>query len=119
MTADNFLNNSLTDFLAAIQGTWSATIQIYGVKILLMLLVVSLGINWIYAISQRDAGRLLDSTVNSLVSAGVLYTITFQAPGLFVRHGWEEFGRIECDPPGTARVFLRKSFDAATGSDRT
>ena len=74
-----FLNNSLNDFLLAIQGTWSSTIQIYGVKILLMLLVISLGINWIYAISQRDAGRLLDSTVYSLVSAGVLYTIFLNA----------------------------------------
>ena len=79
MTSFTFLNNSLNDFLLAIQGTWSATIQIYGVKILLMLLVVSLGINWIYAISQRDAGRLLDSTVNSLVAAGVLYTIFLNA----------------------------------------
>jgi P-type conjugative transfer protein TrbL len=79
MTSFNFLNNSLNDFLLAIQGTWNATIQIYGVKILLMLLVVSLGINWTYAISQRDAGRLLDSTVNSLVSAGVLYTIFLNA----------------------------------------
>ncbi len=48
--------------------------------------------------------------------AGVLYTITFQAPEFYARHGWEEFGRIECDPPGTARVFFRKSFAAATGS---
>jgi P-type conjugative transfer protein TrbL len=79
MTSFTFLNNSLSDFLLAIQGTWSATIQIYGVKILLMLLVMSLGINWIYAISQRDAGRLLDSTVYSLVSAGVLYTIFLNA----------------------------------------
>ncbi len=38
--------------------------------------------------------------------AGVLYTITFQAPEFYARHGWEEFGRVECDPPGTARVFL-------------
>src|SRR5208283_1123150 len=79
MSSFTFLNNSLNDFLLAIQGTWSATIQIYGVKILLVLLVVSLSINWTYAISQRDAGRLLDSTVNSLVSAGVLYTIFLNA----------------------------------------
>ena len=46
--------------------------------------------------------------------AGVLYTITFQAPGFYTRLGWEEFGRIACEPPGTFRVFLRKSFAAAT-----
>ena len=51
--------------------------------------------------------------------AGVLYTITFQAPGFYIRQGWEEFGRIECNPPGTARVFLRKSLAAATASDHT
>lgn len=42
--------------------------------------------------------------------AGVLYTITFQTPEFYARHGWEEFGRIACSPPGTARVFFRKSF---------
>ncbi len=49
--------------------------------------------------------------------AGVLYTITFQAPGFYARHGWEEFGRVECDPPGTARVFFRKTFTRADGPD--
>ena len=43
--------------------------------------------------------------------SGFLLTITYQAPEFYMRHGWEEFGRIECDPPGTARVFFRKRFD--------
>ncbi len=42
--------------------------------------------------------------------SGFLFTISFQAPDFYARHGWEEFGRIPCDPPGTARVFFRKSF---------
>jgi GNAT superfamily N-acetyltransferase len=42
--------------------------------------------------------------------SGVLLTITFQAPDFYARHGWQEFGRIPCDPPGTARVFMRKTF---------
>jgi GNAT superfamily N-acetyltransferase len=41
--------------------------------------------------------------------SGFLLTITFQAPGFYERHGWSEFGRIACDPPGTARVFMTKS----------
>ena len=41
--------------------------------------------------------------------AGFLLTITFQAPGFYQRHGWTEFGRIACDPPGTARVFMTKT----------
>jgi GNAT superfamily N-acetyltransferase len=42
--------------------------------------------------------------------AGVVDTISFQAPGFYQRWGWEVFGEVPCDPPGTSRVFLRKSF---------
>jgi GNAT superfamily N-acetyltransferase len=38
-----------------------------------------------------------------------LLTITYQAPGFYERQGWAEFGRIACDPPGTARVFMTKT----------
>ncbi len=38
-----------------------------------------------------------------------LLTITYQAPGFYTRHGWTEFGRIACDPPGAARVFMTKT----------
>ena len=41
--------------------------------------------------------------------SGFLYTITFQAPDFYARHGWQAFGRIACDPPGNARVFMTKS----------
>jgi len=40
--------------------------------------------------------------------AAVLITISFQAPGFYERLGWREFGRIACDPPGTARIFMTK-----------
>jgi GNAT superfamily N-acetyltransferase len=40
--------------------------------------------------------------------ASVLYTISFQAPGFYQRLGYSEFGRVECLPPGTARIFMRK-----------
>jgi GNAT superfamily N-acetyltransferase len=43
---------------------------------------------------------------------GVLFTISFQAPGFYERHGWREFGRIPCDPPGTSRVFMTKDISA-------
>ena len=45
----------------------------------------------------------------------VLYTISFQAPGFYERHGWREFGRIPCDPPGTSRVFMTKEIRDARG----
>jgi GNAT superfamily N-acetyltransferase len=38
----------------------------------------------------------------------VLYTISFQAPGICERRGWREFGRIPCEPPGTSRVLMAK-----------
>lgn len=41
--------------------------------------------------------------------SAVLYTISFQAPEFYRRHGWTEFGRVACDPPGTSRIFLYKT----------
>lgn len=40
--------------------------------------------------------------------AGVLYTISFQAPEFYERRGWRRFGEIACEPPGTSRIFLTK-----------
>ena len=41
--------------------------------------------------------------------AAVLYTISFQAPGFYERHGWRRFGEVACLPPGTSRIFLSKT----------
>ena len=41
--------------------------------------------------------------------SAVLYTISFQAPDFYARHGWTRFGEIPCDPPGTSRIFMTKS----------
>jgi GNAT superfamily N-acetyltransferase len=43
--------------------------------------------------------------------SGFLYTVTYQAPGFYERNGWIEFGRIACDPPGAARVFMTKTLE--------
>lgn len=48
--------------------------------------------------------------------AAFLLTITYQAPGFYQRHGWTEFGRIACDPAGTARVFMTKTLQQPAGS---
>jgi GNAT superfamily N-acetyltransferase len=40
--------------------------------------------------------------------AAVLYTISFQAPEFYRKHGWQQFGAIPCDPPGTSRIFFSK-----------
>ncbi|MCW2106009.1 UNVERIFIED_ORG: GNAT superfamily N-acetyltransferase [Rahnella aquatilis] len=42
-------------------------------------------------------------------SAAFLYTISFQAPDFYKKYGWEEFGRIDCQPEGTSRIFMKKS----------
>jgi GNAT superfamily N-acetyltransferase len=41
-------------------------------------------------------------------TAAVLYTIHFQAPGFYARHGYRELGRIECAPPGHTRICMTK-----------
>jgi GNAT superfamily N-acetyltransferase len=41
----------------------------------------------------------------------VLYTISFQAPGFYARHGYRVFGEIPCDPPGTSRIFMVKALE--------
>ena len=51
--------------------------------------------------------------------AAMLYTISFQAPGFYERHGWREFGRIPCDPPGTSRIFMTKALAAPAPAVRS
>ena len=43
----------------------------------------------------------------------MLYTISFQAPGFYERHGWRRFGAIPCEPPGTSRIFFTKTLRPA------
>jgi GNAT superfamily N-acetyltransferase len=38
----------------------------------------------------------------------VVYTISFQAPAFYERHGYKVFGRIDLPPPGASRIFLSK-----------
>lgn len=58
-------------------------------------------------------GRLLSAVEEEAKRRGckraVVETSSFQAPGFYERHGYEEFGRVEFGLPGHARVFLRKS----------
>lgn len=47
-------------------------------------------------------------------STAVLFTMTIQAPAFYEKHGYESFGRIDCDPPGNARVFMHKQLPRPT-----
>ncbi len=41
--------------------------------------------------------------------SAVLYTISFQAPDFYQRHGWQRMGEVPCLPPGTSRIFMSKT----------
>jgi GNAT superfamily N-acetyltransferase len=60
-------------------------------------------------IGSRLLAMMEQEGANRGCQSAFLYTITYQAPGFYERQGWTEFGRIACDPPGTARVFMTKS----------
>jgi hypothetical protein len=38
----------------------------------------------------------------------VLSTIHFQAPGFYLKHGWEVAARIDYEPPGHTRFYMTK-----------
>ena len=40
----------------------------------------------------------------------VLWTLSYQAPAFYDRHGWQRFGEIPCEPPGASRIFFTKRF---------
>ena len=42
--------------------------------------------------------------------AGVVDTISFQAPGFYLRLGWRILGEVPCGPEGVARIYLTKDF---------
>ena len=38
----------------------------------------------------------------------VLSTLHFQAPGFYLKQGWEVAAQIECEPPGHTRFYMTK-----------
>ena len=62
-------------------------------------------------IGSRLLAMMEQEAIRRGCKCGFLLTITHQAPGFYKRHGWVEFGRIPCDPPGTARVFMTKQLE--------
>jgi ribosomal protein S18 acetylase RimI-like enzyme len=40
----------------------------------------------------------------------VVYTISFQAPRFYEKHGFRVFGEVPCQPAGTTRFFMIKTF---------
>ena len=44
-------------------------------------------------------------------TAAFVYTVSFQAPGFYERHGYRRFGEIAAPPDGATRIFLSKVLD--------
>ncbi|MGH7060916.1 MAG: GNAT family N-acetyltransferase [Stellaceae bacterium] len=44
-------------------------------------------------------------------TAAFVYTVSFQAPGFYERHGYRRFGEIACPPDGATRIFMSKALD--------
>ena len=42
-------------------------------------------------------------------TAAFVYTVAFQAPGFYERHGYYRFGEVVCPPDGATRIFLSKT----------
>ena len=61
---------------------------------------------------QGVGTRMLDMAEREAIARGctaaVLFTITFQAPGFYKRHGYRELGRVEVAPPGATRICMTK-----------
>ncbi|HZU90700.1 MAG TPA: GNAT family N-acetyltransferase [Stellaceae bacterium] len=42
-----------------------------------------------------------------------LMTLTFQAPGFYLKQGYSVAARLDCDPPGATRFLMTKKLDGA------
>ncbi len=61
---------------------------------------------------QGLGGRILKAAEEEGARRGcsraILTTLSFQAPAFYRRQGWDELGRIDCDPPGHTRFLMTK-----------
>jgi GNAT superfamily N-acetyltransferase len=46
-------------------------------------------------------------------TCAALMTLAFQAPGFYVKQGYELAARLECDPPGATRMLMTKRLGRA------
>ena len=59
-------------------------------------------------VGTRMLGMAEAEAVARGCTAAVLFTITFQAPEFYRRHGYVELGRVKVAPPGATRVCMTK-----------
>jgi GNAT superfamily N-acetyltransferase len=79
----------------------------------------SLGLLFVerFFLPQSLRGKGLGSRVLALAeqeakrrgcTRAALMTLTFQAPGFYLKQGYEIAARLECDPPGATRLLMTK-----------
>jgi GNAT superfamily N-acetyltransferase len=61
----------------------------------------------------KDLGtRILSLAEEEAIRRGctraALMTLTFQAPGFYLKRGYDVAARLECDPPGATRMLMTK-----------
>ena len=56
----------------------------------------------IIALSESEARR-------RGCTAAFVYTVDFQAPRFYERHGYRRFGEVACPPDGATRIFFSKA----------
>ena len=70
-----------------------------------------------FFLPERLRGNGLGSRVIALAeeegrrrgcSRAALFTLTFQAPGFYLKQGYEIATRLECSPPGATRIVMTK-----------
>ena len=59
-------------------------------------------------VESRVIGLAEDEARRRDCTAAFVYTVTFQAPGFYERHGYRRFGEVVCPPDGATRIFLSK-----------
>jgi predicted N-acetyltransferase YhbS len=62
-------------------------------------------------LGSRIMGLAEDEARRRGCTAAFVYTVTFQAPDFYERHGYRRFGEIACPPDGATRIFLSKTLD--------
>lgn len=124
LVADNLVNVSLARtgvsdwhpvgfFLKSPRGEWlgGLTGHIWGGWLHVNFLWVSESFR-----GQGQGTRLMDAAEAMAKERGAfaatLETHTFQAPDFYAKRGYIVFGRIDDYPPGHAKLFLSKRFDA-------
>jgi GNAT superfamily N-acetyltransferase len=95
------------DYGTAVGGLWG---QLYYDWLFIELLFVPESVR-----GQRFGTRLLahaEAMAREKGCVGIwLDSFSFQAPGFYLKHGFEAWGTLENHPRGHRRVFLRKRLD--------